>query len=565
MTVLLIGTHMVKRLNINRYKKLNDIDIEFNSGVNAISGTNGTCKTTLLHMISNAYKAVSKTDHQFSNPEALRMITSLNAQVNTKIEKLAKGDKQYNNPAPGYKEGSLFEVEYLDGSRLSFRRHNSSVNNRYAIKPYYKKGSHDRLPAKPVLYLGLARLIPWGEYQDDSALKNSPFKLSKDIQSELSDLYAQITGIHANSFQAQNLRDIKKRQEFRTEVDGVDSNTVSSGEENVLILLTALLSLKHYYESLDEGSRSESVCSLLLVDELDATLHPSFQYALLQLLIDYSKKFHIQIVFTTHSVFLLRQMFKEKLNVIYLYDGAGVVSKMDNPDIEKIEMYLTNKTRADLFSEKKIPVFTEDEEARCLIRLLISHLSNIAFGFNHLNSHIHLIDGNLGGDVITSLFNDVQLRQSAIASFAILDGDKSSNLSNNIIALPGNGLSPEWLVFDYAIKIATEGDNPFWAEDCIQAEGFSISHFNQWIKPDIDTARANADGKKKREKAKVIFNKNKLFFTYIFKAWMLDPENTEAIRIFGFNLQAVYHKTANYHRIFIPSTVDFGIYTSKYE
>lgn len=565
MTVLLIGTHMVKRLNINRYKKLNDIDIEFNSGVNAISGTNGTCKTTLLHMISNAYKAVSKTDHQFSNPEALRMITSLNAQVNTKIEKLAKGDKQYNNPAPGYKEGSLFEVEYLDGSRLSFRRHNSSVNNRYAIKPYYKKGSHDRLPAKPVLYLGLARLIPWGEYQDDSALKNSPFKLSEDVQSELSDLYAQITGIHANSFQAQNLRDIKKRQEFRTEVDGVDSNTVSSGEENVLILLTALLSLKHYYESLDEGSRSESVCSLLLVDELDATLHPSFQYALLQLLIDYSRKFHIQIVFTTHSVFLLRQMFKEKLNVIYLYDGAGVVSKMDNPDIEKIEMYLTNKSRADLFSEKKIPVFTEDEEARCLIRLLISHLSNIAFGFNHLNSHIHLIDGNLGGDVIASLFNDVQLRQSAIASFAILDGDKSSNLSNNIIALPGNGLSPEWLVFDYAIKIATEGDNPFWAEDCIQAEGFSISHFNQWIKPDIDTARTNADGKKKREKAKAIFNKNKLFFTYIFKAWMLDPENTEAIRIFGFNLQAVYHKTANYHRIFIPSTVDFGIYTSKYE
>lgn len=561
----MIGTHMVKRLNINRYKKLNDITIEFDSGVNAISGTNGTCKTTLLHMISNAYKAVSKTDHQFINPEALRMITSLNAQVNTKIEKLAKGDKQYNNPAPGYKEGSLFEVEYLDGSRLSFRRHNSSVNNRYAIKPYYKKGSHDKLPAKPVLYLGLARLIPWGEYQDDTALKNSPFKLSKDAQLELSDLYAQITGIRANSFQAQNLRDIKKRQEFRTEVDGVDSNTVSSGEENVLILLTALLSLRHYYESLDEGSQSETVCSLLLVDELDATLHPSFQYALLQLLVDYSRQFHIQIVFTTHSVFLLRQMFKDKLNVIYLYDGAGVVSKMDNPDIEKIEMYLTNKSRADLFTEKKIPVFTEDEEARCLIRLLISHLCNIAFGFNHLNSHIHLIDGNLGGDVITKLFNDSQLRQSAIASFAILDGDKSSNLSNNIIALPGDGLSPEWLVFDYAIKIATEGDNPFWAEDCIQAEGFSISHFNQWIKPEIETARNNDDGKKKREKAKAIFNKNKLFFTYIFKAWMLDPANAKAIRIFGYDLQAVYHKTANYHRIFIPSTVDFGIYTSKYE
>ena len=76
---LLIGWPMVKRLNINRYKKLNDIAIEFDCGVNAISGTNGTCKTTLLHMISNAYKAISRKDHQFKDPEALRMINSLNA------------------------------------------------------------------------------------------------------------------------------------------------------------------------------------------------------------------------------------------------------------------------------------------------------------------------------------------------------------------------------------------------------------------------------------------------------------------------------------------------------
>ncbi len=562
---LLIGWPMVKRLNINRYKKLNDIAIEFDCGVNAISGTNGTCKTTLLHMISNAYKAVSRKDHQFKDPEALRMINSLNAQVNTKIEKLAKGDRQYNNPAPGYKEGSLFEVEYLDGSRLSFRKHNSAVNNRYAIKPYYKKGSHDRLPAKPVLYLGLARLIPWGEYQDDAALKNSSFILPEDAQSELSDLYARITGIHASSFQAQSLRDIKKRQEFSTDIEGVDSNTVSSGEENVLILLTALLSLKRYYEALDESSQSETVCSLLLVDELDATLHPSFQYALLQLLIEYSTLFHIQIVFTTHSIFMLKQMFKEKQNVIYLYDGAGVVSKMDNPDIEKIEMYLTNRSRADLFSEKKIPVFTEDEEARCLIRLLISHLCKQADGFNHLNRHIHLIDGNLGGDVISSLFKDSQLRQSAIASFAILDGDKPSNLSKNTIALPGDGSSPEWLLFDYAIKLSTDGNNPFWADECIQGEGFSISNFNQWIKPEIDEARNVVGGGQKREKAKAVFNRNILFFTYVFKAWMLDSANARDIRKFGFNLQAVYHKTANYHRIFIPSTVDFGIYTFKYE
>ena len=110
---------MVRALHVYKYKKLSDVRLEFESGLNAISGSNVTCKSSLLHMISNAFQSVSANDERLIASGAPSVITALNNQVNAKIEKLTKGDKEYNDPAPGFK-GSLFEVEYYSGERLEF-------------------------------------------------------------------------------------------------------------------------------------------------------------------------------------------------------------------------------------------------------------------------------------------------------------------------------------------------------------------------------------------------------------------------------------------------------------
>ena len=68
------------------------------------------------------------------------------------------------------------------------------------------------------------------------------------------------------------------------------------------IILTAVISLKYYYESI---SPSKEVESVLLIDELDATLHPAFQIKLLNLFREMSEKYKIQVVFTTHSICFL--------------------------------------------------------------------------------------------------------------------------------------------------------------------------------------------------------------------------------------------------------------------
>lgn len=51
---------MVKEIDIKKYKKFADKTIKFEKSLNAISGTNGTGKSSLLYIISNAYKRVNK-------------------------------------------------------------------------------------------------------------------------------------------------------------------------------------------------------------------------------------------------------------------------------------------------------------------------------------------------------------------------------------------------------------------------------------------------------------------------------------------------------------------------
>ena len=70
------------------------------------------------------------------------------------------------------------------------------------------------------------------------------------------------------------------------------------------VIITSLVSLKYYYENITSSSEVESI---LLIDELDATIHPGLQFKLLKLLNEFSKDYKIQIFFTTHSLSLLEE------------------------------------------------------------------------------------------------------------------------------------------------------------------------------------------------------------------------------------------------------------------
>lgn len=107
---------MIKSITFEHYRKLKEIELQFSKGINIISGTNGTCKTSVLHIISNSFKEPMKI-------ETMKVIRVLNTSTNPKIETLTKGDKKYVDPALGT-TGTLYRAEYFDNRALEFRRKN---------------------------------------------------------------------------------------------------------------------------------------------------------------------------------------------------------------------------------------------------------------------------------------------------------------------------------------------------------------------------------------------------------------------------------------------------------
>ena len=146
----------------------------------------------------------------------------------------------------------------------------------------------------------------------------------------MSALYKSFTNYSITYVSQQQMGSIKTRLDFVSDINGVDSNTISAGEDNLSIILTALISLKYYFNSINSTRDVESV---LLIDEIDATLHPSYQIKLLKLFMDFSQKYKIQIVFTTHSISLLEKMFEYKKHVLYLVDNITSAALMEEPDI----------------------------------------------------------------------------------------------------------------------------------------------------------------------------------------------------------------------------------------
>lgn len=548
---------MIKEIKFIQYKKLKDISLTFKEGLNAISGENGTCKSSLLYLISNSFQSVSTKCEWVKDPAALNVISAVNAVINPKMESLQReclkhGDENYKDPAHGV-SGTLYTVSYFGRETLEFRRHNSRSKDksRFALKPRYPAGSTQSLPFCPVIYLGLSRLVPYGEFSNNEAVRSIRHHLPEGFKTALVENYKLFTGYEIEYKSLQKLEGIKRRSEFLSDNEGVDSNTISAGEDNLYIILAALESLKLYYQSIESKNVIESI---LLIDELDATLHPDYQIRLLELMRDYAVNYKIQIVFTTHSLTAITDILHHHDQFTYLVNNISHVTPMEEPSIEQIKAHLYNKTEDDIYQDKCIPVFTEDEEARVLLQLLFTYYENSKPEFINVRRFFAVPDINIGADILQGLFKDEKLIRSKVGAFCVLDGDHGNDISNCIIALPGRnfnqtgkGVSPEELLFAYA-RILYETDENFWNERGIVSKGFSKRYCQMNVLQAIERYNAAVERGTTNEKRRIfnkkIFRKHTSFFECIFIKWLHDERNKSAVETFYKYLKIMFKKCA---------------------
>lgn len=542
---------MIKKIHIKKYRKLENIDFEFSKDINIISGTNGTCKTSLLYIISNSFKEIQKSNENIKDINIPTIISQINKLTNPKIESLTRGDDEYNDPAPNIK-GTLFNVEYYDGYKLDYRRHNHKIATRFAIKPPYKKGDSQKLPSIPIIYLGLFRLYSFGEFNNDDGIKKLKKKLPDEYIKILIELYKEFTNMQVNYECQTSMNEIKSRAEFKTNIQGIDSNTISAGEDNLYIILTALVSLRYYYENLKETKKE--IESILLVDELDATLHPEFQIKLLELFRIYSKEYKIQITFTTHSITLLEYAIKKKINIFYLLDNIENVVLEKNINRYKLEMFLKNITKKELENGRKISIFTEDSEARFFLEKLMKYFSKYK-EFNKVKDIFYIPEINISCTELVKLFSD-KVIESMESSICILDGDCSVNESlknkikreNHLMCFPGD-LPLEELLFKYSEELFEDRSTKFWGNQILKDEGITKRNYQTTIQREIRNRDIENEAKKIRNQNKEIFKNYYKFFDLLLDEWINDIKNEEFIHKFYKELNLIFKKLASFYKI----------------
>ncbi|MDA3732843.1 AAA family ATPase [Niameybacter massiliensis] len=445
---------MIKKLVLNDFRIFNNHEVILGTTITAIAGQNATGKSTILGVLGNACEI-----------KAARGKTITNKRFQTEFSEIMKGSQTYDK-----KNGEIgtlyYEYPTIEGiNELSFRVTWQKWNpedeeaTRFRIIPkrhydvFLEKETESKLMI-PSFYLGLSRLNPLGE-EDIGNIKEHKISKSLLTEEDLQWLYKNYTHILSLNSEIESISNYSMGKKISGGVNTqlYDYIGNSSGQDNLMQILYALLSFrKLYIESCDK----EEVWTggLLLIDEIDATLHPAAQIKLIDLIYNICKEICIQVVFTTHSLQILEYLDKKNkkmndINIAYFTTANSILQIINNPPYEAME---NDMLISDYYSKRKvnqIALYSEDDEARWFIKRLLKDYI----------SRIKIIEVKLGGESLLNLLqNDPSYFRNVLF---VLDGDKDISKTKykdlpskhcNIVILPGN-TSPEKLIYNYLIGL----------------------------------------------------------------------------------------------------------------
>lgn len=444
------------RLYIDDFRQFKDCEIVIGNKVTAIAGNNGTGKSTILGLLANS-------------SELRGQKTYIGKTFRGEFSELFSGSPEHDPT------GSKIRLDYLERGQeksVVFRTAWQNKRTRFRVIPKRKLENGRTTESKlesPVIYLGLSRLYPFGEADARTLKRHAQQWDSNDDRKWFINEYVKILSMPTINIQSVSNFDIaqsrKRGTGIETDVYGPSAN--SAGQDNLGQILMSVLSFKRLARTLGDDWDG----GLLLIDEIDATLHPAAQRKLIDLLLKESGASNFQVVFTTHSTVVLDYLSDKispvtqdgpnDIEIAYLSDASRSLEIKRNPSHHTMVNDLFVRTPG--MSTTKVGVFCEDEEARWLVKELVEAL------YPMLLPKLHFIEAHFGCDTLLKLYcGDYPYMKDRIV---VLDGDVSDDKicehipkqllrgGGNLIKLPGS-IRPEELIWNYLI--GSDAGDPVW-------------------------------------------------------------------------------------------------------
>lgn len=554
---------MYKKIQINDFRLFHDQSILLGKYLTVLSGRNSTGKSTILGMIANSGELKKKDG-----------VTYASRAFRAEFSELFKGSRQFDTRGSNrftitLSDESGQEIDYRSfrtawQTKDKFRKkeHKDPLNSesvsetedvvkrepheeRFRVIPFKKLDDGKITEAKfnyPVLYLGLSRLFPIGESQDSAISSKSISFKSDDHRQWFIEKYKSILSMQSDVQEVTNysIGETDKKSGIGVNTDHYDYLTNSSGQDNLGQILLALLSFRKLKE--EQGNAWQG--GILLIDEIDATLHPAAQSKLITLLTKEARKNQIQIIVTTHSLSFLRDICKQtaynshdndannKVELYYLTNANRKLEIKRNPAFAEIESDLMIISAVQ--NGNKIKLYSEDAETRWFLDALVPEY----------RVYIEELDITIGCDQLINLYSaDLQYFGNTLIVF---DGDVTEqqlskipkamreNLGN-ILMLPG-GKPPEAVLYDYLLSLGPDHD--FWSSGA-QRVCFTWDYFHEHG-PNSDDYKQEKD----RERCKKWFIDHRQFFesTKLMDFWKRD--NPELVNEFRESFRTAHNHIA---------------------
>lgn len=420
---------------IRAFQSKSGTTIPLGHTLTVIAGLNGTGKSTVLAALGNCGR-LEKTKATHLNGD----------QFTTELSEVLKFDVDHDSA------GSSVSIEFEDDEngfadnippdgvlrfRSSIQKSNSpTTKNGESLDRLQDPRSRLRLIPRienrpvaseakldwPTYYLGLSRLFPVGETDDYSARSK---QWGDDILVEYETIYNKILNLDhpietvklITSPSARN----KKGLGVATSSYGFVSN--SAGQDNLGQIILAALSFKRLKYELGDDYHG----GILLIDEIEATLHPVAQYRLLDFLYKTAHQNGFQIAITTHSLTILEH-FSEQINeydltrkLVNLRRTGEDLDVEVNPAYAALEADLNSRFLAG--ARVQAPkIFLEDSTARmvfgCLRKLKFAELD------------VEVVEGDLGWTNLLTIANEFP--QHLLGSLIVLDPDVRAEPRANV-------------------------------------------------------------------------------------------------------------------------------------
>lgn len=535
-------------IKLVRFRKLKDIKIDIANRLTVIAGHNGIGKSTILGLIANGSELKGQKSYfdkifqaQFQEIFHLDLdndyIKEQEKKYSVLIEYCYEGVKLYKRCTVS---------RHTD--RLKVVPRNATEDGILTNSPVEDVGADAKVTI-PTIYIGMSRVIPIGESDKDLYSLTTSSNIDRDDVDFLNNSYREIIGnerLDEDKVSKQKLRHSTKRS-VGPDFKDYPYQSVSLGQDSLSTILTALIS----FRKLKREIKDEYKGGILLIDEIDACLHPSAQEKLVQVIDKASKNLNLQVIFTSHSLTVIKEVMGRKLqtsqnpadgklyyNVIYIQNTIRP-TVMKNPTYKKIknDMFLRFTDFQD--NKQHVKLYLEDEEALFFFETILNNCGQLDLDGIRLDR----ISAQISCDTLLKLPSKDKYFESVII---ITDGDVKSRSSNvqiideyqNICTLPGD-MSPEETIHSYLESIIDDIDHPFWIDN--QEVVHSQIVRDNLLKKINDHLKSASD-KKRREYYKEWFIQFKPLFnkTQLLRYWMNDHVDELGEFIYQFNIAVNY-------------------------